>query len=203
MVLRCASCGASVTHESSECPYCGATRAAAAPPPGPAPEPTIDDRLAAVREHPGFATLMRLEPSVSGHLAGAGCGVVFMVVFIGVAIFMTAMFQAAPAPMSWFPLLFVGFGIFGLVSMVRKTSRFASAPLERAPAQVLDERVAVSGGGENSSARTTYYVTLVREGGARREYETTGKVAGDVVRDDVGVAYVKGDFLLDFRRVAD
>lgn len=204
MVLRCASCSGTLSHEMTECPYCGAVRAdapIASPPPSSPTPPTVEERLAAIREQADFATWMRHSPSMTGHVAGTGVAVVFLVVFIGVAIFMTTMFQMAPAPMSYFPLLFVAFGIFGLFSVLKKSASFAKSPLERTPAHVLDERVSVSGGGKNSSASTAYYVTLTREDGNRQEFQTTGKIAGVITRDDVGVAYVKGEHLLDFRRV--
>ena len=201
MALRCESCGAAARQDESECRYCGSGRMSTAP--VAAREPTSDELLAEVRDHPRFGELMRHQPSAGGHYASAGCTVAFLVAFTGMAIFMTAKFQMAPAPMSYFPLLFVGFGIFGLISTIRKTSRLANAPLIRTPAQVLDERVSVSGGGKNQRATTTYYVTLSREGGSRKEYQASAKVAGDVVRGDVGVAYLKDDHLLEFRRLAD
>ena len=71
----------------------------------------------------------------------------------------------------------------------------------KALAVVIDERVAVSGGGKNSAVRTTYYATVQFQAGDRLEYETYGWLAGRIAAGDLGVAFTKGDTLIDFLRL--
>ena len=75
------------------------------------------------------------------------------------------------------------------------------ARLERSIALVADERTEVSGGGKDSSASTSYHVLLEWKEGQRRELKPSARVTGAVAPGDIGVAYVKANRLLDFRRI--
>jgi hypothetical protein len=68
---------------------------------------------------------------------------------------------------------------------------------------VTGKRNHVSGGGQNSSARTTYFVTCEREDGTRQEYQVwDGNMFGRMSDDDAGVLFTKQEYGLDFDRVA-
>jgi len=82
-----------------------------------------------------------------------------------------------------------------------KAASFSSAPMRKWGAVVIDERIKVSGGGNNSSARTHYFVTLEDKDGARDEYEVRESLAGKVGSGDIGVAYSKNSTLVAFKRV--
>jgi len=204
---QCGNCGAAVARlDARYCEFCGheLPRPAAPPPVAPAgPYGDVEARFAALQQHAELQRLMLQVPKV----AGIGCGMVFtvgfFVVFIGVAVFMLGVMGETGAPgfMKIVPLFFIIAGGGAAIAMVRRMSNFSRAPLQREPAMVVGERTEVSGGGRNSSSSTTYFVSLEFPGGRRNEYRTQGPVVGKVSDGDVGVAYLKGEFLVDFERL--
>ena len=167
-----------------------------------------DTRLDRVRGDLAYAAAMLHAPSVTTHLAGGMMGVGCMLGFAAVAGLMAlgasgftffgfSQFGAAGAPALIFvlvPLLMCGMGVMGAIVTARRTRMLAMTAFERRPALVRDER---SQSGEKS---TSHFVTLEFDDGERHEYQVDGRTAGNVALDDVGVAYIKGEFLIDFRR---
>ncbi|MCE9577763.1 MAG: DUF2500 domain-containing protein [Deltaproteobacteria bacterium] len=125
---------------------------------------------------------------------------VFMMLF-GV-VFFTFFMSGAPRDMQLFggAFMVVWFGILGYA--LWRVIRVARAPLERVIAVVVNQRTSVSSHrhDQHRHTSTSYYVTLQREDGDRAEYTVGGGLAGLVSDADIGVAYVKQDLLLDFRR---
>ena len=80
------------------------------------------------------------------------------------------------------PLAIVLFGGYGMSKQLSKTSKDNSAPLERLPAPVADERTKISDGGQNRSAKTRYFATLQFADGSRRELDAFSNVAGKITR---------------------
>ena len=203
---KCANCGAAPKEGDAEfCSYCGTELprrpepARAAP---PSPYGDVQSRFVDLARHPDLPRAMRHTPSGAKHLIGLGCGIAFSILFITVSmVIMGGMDLAeAPFPFTLFPFLFVGIGLaIGIVSLVKLVS-FSNSPLMRKPAVVVGERTRVSGGGNNSSASTNYYLTVEFENGRRKEYATDGRTVGIVSEGDMGVAYLKGDVLLAFDR---
>lgn len=198
---KCPGCAALIRDDRSKyCPYCGVliphvpmnpTAALAAP-----------ERFAAVERSSEFDALMKHAPSGAGQIAGGGVLIAFMLVWTiaagGMALFMS---NFAPTLFVVVPALMSAFGVFVIVKTVLKTAKFSGAELERFVAVVRDERTAVSGGGQHSSASTHHYFLLENRDGQRREYECRSKDAGLTAPGDIGVAYVRDDVLLEFRRV--
>ena len=86
----------------------------------------------------------------------------------------------------------------------RDAKEFAAAPILRSVRRVLRTRTQISGGtsfgdGHDSSASTSYFVTLADRDGKRLEFRTDGKVVGTLVEHDIGVAYTKRNRLIEFR----
>jgi hypothetical protein len=165
--------------------------------------------LSRVRSSPDFAALEAHVPSSKPAAARFGCGVAFGLVFAGFGGFWTYMAYSMnrdPEGFSrYFPLfglLFVGIGLFLSIGALVKGLRFSSALLERRVAGVLDERVHVLRGAQGQGSRTRYYATLLFEGGERQELGVSSQIAAGLAPGDVGVAYLKGGVLLDFRPVA-
>lgn len=202
MVTRCPHCGASLQSRTARfCEFCG-TELPRKAPAQPARFGDLPARFAELESHPSLGELQRHEPSAASHQAANLFGVLFALVFMGVAVVMFAAFQAsAPAPFSFFPLIFLAAGGFLLVKTLTRTSRLASAELTRVPALVVDERIQVSGGSGDSSSHTTYYVSLETADGERVEYESRGRLNGAITSGDMGLAYLKGEILLDFKRL--
>lgn len=181
------------------------------------PASDTQGRLAAVREHPRFAELLRRRPSA----AGTGCGYLFSavvaLVFAGLALFFLTVRPEGSFGMVWIAmsLLFAVVGLAGAVWALWRFGRLASSSLERLPALVVDKRHHVRRSGTSSGAggmssssmsststtSTTYYVTLEFEDGARRELRARGRLYGLLGAGDAGVAYVKDRHLLDYERL--
>ena len=179
--------------------------------------PQLSSRLAAVERRPEWERLRERRPRTAGHQFSFGCGALFGLVFAGIAVFivgvavsMMSQTSRLQSGRSLFPTVFTGlaalFALLGVgitVWMLFRWRRFVRAPLQAVPAAVLDKRLHVRGGGTNSHSRTNYHVTLEFRDGRRTELEVGGNLYGLLGRDDVGVAWIKDRYLLDFHRLAD
>lgn len=161
----------------------------------------LDSRFEALEKHPSVPELLKHRPRTSGRAASMASQGVFGVVFTVMAVFMTGVFGVFGGPLAVVPLLFIVVGVFITISGFKKSAEYSSAPLQRFRAGVVDERIKVSGGGENSSSRTQYFATLQAQDGKRSEYEVDEETAAVIAPGDVGIAYAKARFLLDFTRV--
>lgn len=157
------------------------------------------DRFQAIEQHLDFLELMKYTPSIRGH-GWLIFMIVFSVLFIVVCFFM--LFAGPCSPPPEFALV-VALMIIVVVALMGylffRWRRAKTAPLQRIPAMVLDKRMKVSSG---DHSHTYYYVTLEFRGGKRQEYNAEGKLYGLINHDDMGVAYTKDRWLLDFRRLA-
>jgi len=201
---HCTHCRAQITAEDTRyCPYCGTVlpRTAAAVP------MTVPERFAALERHPDLPGLLQLRPSTAGQWTSHTLSVVFSGLFVVVAFVALKAFSGAGngigglggSLFSVIPLVIIGVGAIALVRSLTKVARFASSPMIQSLARVADERTQVTGGGESSSARTSYFVTVETETGDRREYSISGRLAGQLAPDDMGVAYTRGGTLVEFR----
>lgn len=231
----CPSCGARPKRATEErvCAFCGTERPAAplpenGAPPHAAPVPAASAHASAavrferLRAHASLGELLVKRPSSAGPLASNAAGLLFAVIFLGIAVFVTSGFwlvgnvaseglesvtpgshvgRGAVFVFKLVPIAFVGIGCFLVYRMLARGARFAASDLATKLALVVDERVRVSGGGD-AGTNTTYFVSIENESGQRTEYETSDTVAGKVAQGDMGVAYVRADRLLDFERVA-
>jgi hypothetical protein len=108
-----------------------------------------------------------------------------------------------PMLMSIVPLGMAALGVFMLLAARKKMQAIATAPVVALPVIVADKRTHVSGGGNNSSARTDYFVTCELEDGSRKEYQAwDGNLYGRMAPRDAGIIYVRAEYALDFDRVA-
>lgn len=201
---KCPNCGALVARAAARfCDYCGAKlpKQDAAQ-----PQPRFGDlaeRFARLEEDPSYPELMEATPSAGQgtFLSQIGVGAVGLVLFIVVGLFMTGVAGAVFAPMALIPLAIVVVGVVAMLKGVMSGATRINAPLRRMPALVVGERTKITGGGDNSSAKTSYYITLEFKSGDRAEFSTSDEVIGAVTEGDLGVAYTKADYLVDFRRV--
>ena len=200
---NCPNCGAHIPRIRAKfCEFCGTEL------PRDEPEkeiPLVVDQTRArfelLQDHEDLEELLAHRPSTGSHTAQMGCGIAFPIFFIAVSLGITMVFGKVGGPIAFVPFMFVVVGVVLLFSNIKKAADFSSAELEAVPALVVDERIQVSGGGENRSASTTYYAMLEFEDGRRKEFTIQSGTASKVAPNDMGVAYVKGDHLLEFRRV--
>jgi hypothetical protein len=127
--------------------------------------------------------------------------VIFAVVWVGVGCTMTVFATAIAGPFGLAPILVMSLGLFGMYCAQRKYKTFRSAPILQHFALVVDERIHVSGGGKNSSASAANFTTLEFPDGRREEVQTHPVAAGQACPGDVGVAFLRANYLVHFGRI--
>lgn len=170
--------------------------------PGPV-QPSGNKRLEAVKNHPEYPELLKMKPSSLRFYGRSGCAVIFGLIFALGTLFINFFDPYSPPGffrivLILFTFLGVGLILYGIYRLIK----LSTSSLKRRPALVVDKRISVSGGAGSSSASTTYYVTVELDGGERRELESGGKLYGKITKEDVGVAYIRDRYLLDYRRLA-
>lgn len=209
--VRCMGCGAAVAADAVDCPYCGAAmNVAATPPAAPAPDPAAEraERFRRLTESLEYKRMLAWKPTSSGPVPGIAFLAVFGLVFAGVALGMHSFVErnfrdvsgrGVVDVVSFAPLAFALIGVGMFVVACVKWSRWRGAPLRAFPAIVAAKRSRVIGSRDDT--RTEYFVTLETQKGARHEYAADGSFFGVAVEDDLGVAYVRDQWLLGFQRV--
>ncbi len=217
--VHCSHCAAPFREADAHyCSFCGTERPTPAPPIVLAPPIALaanaPERFAAAEGHPSVPELLTRAPSTTKHTLNGACGVVFLALFCVIAFVMAAAFLGAGTLgtstfhsnafgvggglLALVPLAIAGVGLAGFIVHTRRLARFQGADLVRTIALVVDERIAVSGG---EHAHTTYYATLEGKDRQRREHRVDAQLAGKIAPNDLGMAYVKDDVLLDFQRI--
>lgn len=212
--VSCAHCNAPLinTHEDSE--------------PGSIEFPstvsasgTRNAQLNAMTRHPGYAAAMAHEPDLSTvrkqALAASGCMGVFGLFPIAFAVVAFTLLRSTDAPLLFtllfllVPLAMVAIVVLGVVKTTKKRREIEAAPTVRLPCIIRDEREQVSTSSshsrtnQTSSSRTStsYFATLESAGGERKEYRIEAELAGSIAPGDTGVAYLRADMLIEFRRL--
>ncbi|MFC5602812.1 DUF2500 domain-containing protein [Sporosarcina koreensis] len=98
-----------------------------------------------------------------------------------------------------FALVIGGF-IFIIIKGFGQWSANNNSPRLTVPAQVKTKRTNTRGGGGDSSARTTYYVTFQVESGDRMELQMYGNEYGMLAEGDLGILTFQGTRYLGFER---
>ena len=110
--------------------------------------------------------------------------------------------------MDWVPVVVVaGFVIvvaIAIIMAVRGIAEWISnsfKPVLTRRARVTGKRTRVSGGGEHSHVRTTYYATFeLAESGSRHEFRVSGRVHGSLSEGDEGELTYQGTRYHGFSR---
>ncbi len=165
----------------------------------------LDARFAALKAHPAATSKRRGRRRgrsgaaiQAGHGFQAAFGIVFAVVAVGIGV--GALGMGAPGPFALIPFVMAGVGVWMAIQGGSKTANFAAAKERSIPALVADERTEVSGGRDRATT-TEYFVSLQTEHGRRREYNANSSLAGRLTRGDMGMATVRGDYLMQFVRI--
>lgn len=196
--MNCPSCGKAIRPEESVCPYCDRTIRQ--------PAATVakeEVNVPELRRHSReLDELLRYTPSAVGKGAGLVVLSVFGFVFTAFAIFFIVASKGADAPRVFrlFPLIFVLAGVVMMGTGIRGLVKLTTSPVERLPAVIIGKRQRYSSSSRGSGS-TSYYITIETEDGERKEHSVRGRLYGQVERGDAGVAYLRGGYLLDFRRV--
>lgn len=196
--MNCPYCGKAIRPEALRCPYCGKTL------PQPAATSAGQQRspVELLRQNRELDELLRYTPSSAGTGVGLIVMSVFGLVFASFAIFFIFIAKRSGAPpiFRFFPVIFVLVGVAMVGAGIRGLIKLATSPLERIPGIVVGKRHEYSSSSRGSGS-TRYYVTIEAEDDQRKEHSVRGRVFGELQRGDTGVAYVKGGYLLDFKRV--
>jgi hypothetical protein len=75
-----------------------------------------------------------------------------------------------------------------------------SQPVEEIPVRIVAKRTEVSGGANDTSTRTDYYVTFEHKEGQRHEFPVTGPEYGMLAEGDRGILTYQGEWFKGFRR---
>ncbi|MFO1010845.1 MAG: DUF2500 family protein [Planctomycetota bacterium] len=220
---HCPTCAAPIREESSKfCAFCGTKLPE---PEGPihvvveSQETRTQDRLAAAAAHPSIPELIAFTPWMPPpptqftiqpwviRLAGSvialgGLGLAALGVASLILLARREQDPSGGVVLIVFGMLgfLVGVATFPLSYLWRPTPAKPAPELQRFIAIVVGERTETTGSQYGTSTR--YYVTFEFAGGERREYPVGGPFAGTIKENDVGMVYVRGANLLEFRRLA-
>lgn len=97
-------------------------------------------------------------------------------------------------------VLILGVFLFLIFRSSGQSSKNRKQPVYSDPVLVKDKRTHVWGGGNTSSANTSYYITFEFENGERQEFMVSGKVYGEVAPGDTGTLTWQGTRFHDFQR---
>jgi hypothetical protein len=158
-------------------------------------------RFSEVEQHPDYQNLMNMTPSTIRQYVKVFFYFIFGLIFTAIALVMSGFVTKFFKPFAILPVTFILIGIGIILWSLVRFFRFIMGTLTRETAKVVDKRIRVRGGGSGHSATTSYYITLEFRSGDRKEYPTEGNTYGGVTHDDIGVAYIKGGILLDYRRL--
>ena len=158
-------------------------------------------RFAELEKHPSTPALMQHRPKTGRAAARVMGEGTLGLVLVGLGVISTPIFLVIAGPIAIFPMLMLLIGVFMAIGGLKKSAQYKRAPLERFRAGIVDERVKLSGDGANSRAHTSYFATLQSIDGRRVEYEVNEEIAAAIAPGDVGIAFSKAHFLIDFKRV--
>lgn len=202
-VTHCEHCQAQVTNiHAYYCAFCGTAVPQADPPASVVQED--EARFAALDAAANLETLMGHTPGfiLPGTLASRVFGGVFLVVFVGFALTISGGILASGAPkiMVLAPITIVGLAVFTMGRGASRGLKNLKAPLERRKAMIRDERVSMDGHSDRPT-RTQHFTLLEYPDGSREEFRVDARTAGQMAPGDMGIAYIRGTALIDFKRV--
>lgn len=99
-----------------------------------------------------------------------------------------------------FIALIVGGILFVIALGIRGWIKNSNSPIVAIPAQIVAKRSETSGGGNDTSVSTSYYVTFEMEDGERREWSVRSRLFGLLVEGDRGTLTYQGTWFKDFVR---
>jgi hypothetical protein len=99
------------------------------------------------------------------------------------------------------PILIIGAIVFTLGRGIYTWMSNNASDRVTASGRIVSKRTLVSGGGGDTSAHTSYYVTFELENGMRQEFHVRAAEFGLMVEGDHGQLSYQGTRFLDFVRI--
>ncbi|MFN0006853.1 MAG: hypothetical protein ACKVXR_03010 [Planctomycetota bacterium] len=203
---HCPNCGAKIHRQDlSLCAYCASPLSL-----GGAIDTKGDEtaqRVARLREHASFAAAMAWTPrDPEDQQRAKGVRMLAWVMFlVGIAIFTVAVAKAGGFPSAGTPLLYAALSV-ALAVLLLMTSRVlrkkgSTLPLLRRPCIVVVRRSETQQ--KKGVGATIYYFTLHFDDGSEGEFRWPGQgtLYEPMPNGTTGVAYTRGDRLLEFRKL--
>jgi len=163
------------------------------------PQDVTPSRLPSQSEE--LEELLRHKPSATGVGGRLVMMLIFGLMLVGLIVFFFIVSTIRGDAPPIFQILFAMFGLGGLAMVVggiRGLVKLSRSPLLRLPAVVVGKRHKTSGG---RYSQEVCLLTIQTEDGNTREHAVSDTLFAEVEEGDTGVAYLKGGFLLDFKRV--
>ncbi|WNB91249.1 DUF2500 domain-containing protein [Bacillus sp. NEB1478] len=110
------------------------------------------------------------------------------------------MFELVPIIIGVIFLIVIGAIIFAIFKGISQWNYNNKQPQLSVAAEVVTKRTKVSGGANDTSASTSYYVTFEVESGDRMEYHVKSQDYGQLVEGDRGTLSFQGTRFLGFIR---
>lgn len=98
------------------------------------------------------------------------------------------------------PVIVIGGFVFVIGFALFIWTKNNNSPLENKQAHIISKRLQVSGGSENHSTHTSYYVTFEFTDGDRKEFQLSGSQYGLLVEGDRGIICYQGTRFKGFQR---
>lgn len=202
-VTHCEHCKAQITNVHAQyCAFCGTAVPQTDPPASVLEEEAA--RFRALDAAADLETLMAHTPAMlrPAKVASGLFTVVFLVVFVGISLTIAGGIVATGAPkfMVLFPILIAVLGVAGIGRGASREVRNLGSPLERRKALIRDERTKVHGHSDGPTS-TRHFALLEYPDGSREEFRVEARTAGQLAPGDMGIAYIRGTALIDFKRV--
>ena len=185
---KCSFCGAKLGARASACEYCGAEVAL---PPGSTPEAPRAD-FAALEAHPDYAHLITLDRPGTRERSDVFKFALFMSVFVAFSAFLTWSSRGQNGLPHPAPVLFTLLALLLFFKSLRRMLAKLSEPVQAMAAYVAE--LAIDDEDRNSAM-------LEFRDGRRKLCSLSGRVARTMAKGDMGIAYFRGDGLLDFQRL--
>jgi hypothetical protein len=199
-VRHCASCGTEIPRpEARFCEHCGAALPLEPEPPPPDPFGDVAARFRALAAHPELPGLLAARPEVP-ELAGKTLPSFLLLLLVAALGLLASLvcLQLCP-PLGFAPLALV---VVGFLVLSKDMLWNARTPIVARPAMVVELRARLQAGAEHSPSHTRHHVTLQFEGGERAEHECFASALASLEIGALGVAYLKGERLAAFTRLA-
>ncbi|TWT39341.1 DUF2500 family protein [Blastopirellula retiformator] len=199
--MKCDSCSADVSLDSTQCEFCGTYVRRDVEAPASTSAASRSEIFARIKDSPQFqdAVLgqsLDTPPVPASMFMQTG----FLVIFCCGAGFVTIMFATLAGAMWILPLGMLLIGLFGLYKSSSTAYTYATASAIAIPAIVAAKRVEMRG---KNGTLAHYYATFEYENGERDEFPIwEQELFGKLAEEDAGVLIRRSKVAAGFRRVA-
>jgi hypothetical protein len=192
--MDCPGCGTSIEAGEVECSACETTIALS----DVIPSDNQLVKLRILQEWDGLDELLRQTPSDSSWTSASVAKITVGLLIVLMAIVTLLLFKHLDSVAQ---IVLAFFYLLGGASLIREGSsclgKMSESALERLPSVVLGK----AEGSTSIPGRHLHYVALLTAGEEKKALRVRGALLKKLEKGDAGVAYARGEYLLDFKRV--